>query len=188
MLAHDLIVWTQALLLEGELAKAEPKRLRYRLLHVAGRLAFSGRRREAPPPGQLAVGGRAPRRVSETGGARCPERLTRTASDPPPPTQSTRPPGPRSPLPRNGQSTLEPSRRNASHTSRPRQITSQQATHPANSHTQPSPHAYRTFRASPDLAVTAAAPTCGAAETSGGLGILGLSKPWNPELGGSPCG
>jgi len=44
LLAHDLIVWTQALLLDGELAKAEPKRLRYRLLHVAGRLAFHGRR------------------------------------------------------------------------------------------------------------------------------------------------
>jgi hypothetical protein len=44
MLAHDLIVWTQALCLDGELAKAEPKRLRYRLFHVAGRLAFSGRR------------------------------------------------------------------------------------------------------------------------------------------------
>jgi Transposase DDE domain group 1 len=44
MLAHDLIVWTQALCLDGELAKVEPKRLRYRLLHVAGRLAFSGRR------------------------------------------------------------------------------------------------------------------------------------------------
>ena len=44
MLAHDLIVWTQALLLDGQLAKAEPKRLRYQLLHVAGRLAFSGRR------------------------------------------------------------------------------------------------------------------------------------------------
>jgi len=43
MLAHDLLVWTQALVLDGELAKAEPKRLRYRLLHVAGRLAFSGR-------------------------------------------------------------------------------------------------------------------------------------------------
>jgi hypothetical protein len=43
-LAHDLIVWTQALVLDGELAKAEPKRLRYRLLHVAGRLAFSSRR------------------------------------------------------------------------------------------------------------------------------------------------
>jgi Transposase DDE domain group 1 len=44
ILAHDLIVWTQTLLLDGELAKAEPKRLRYRLLHVAARLAFSGRR------------------------------------------------------------------------------------------------------------------------------------------------
>ena len=44
MLAHNLIVWTQALLLDGALAKAQPKRLRYRLLHVAARLAFSGRR------------------------------------------------------------------------------------------------------------------------------------------------
>ncbi len=44
MLAHDLLVWTQALVLNGELAKAEPKRLRYRLLHIAARLAFSGRR------------------------------------------------------------------------------------------------------------------------------------------------
>jgi hypothetical protein len=44
LLAHDLVVWTQALLLDGELAKAEPKRLRYRLLHVAARLAFHGRR------------------------------------------------------------------------------------------------------------------------------------------------
>jgi hypothetical protein len=44
LLAHDLIVWTQALVLDGELAKAEPKRIRYRLLHVAGRLAFHGRR------------------------------------------------------------------------------------------------------------------------------------------------
>ena len=44
MLAHDLIVWTQSLLLDGSLAKAEPKRLRYQLMHTAGRLAFSGRR------------------------------------------------------------------------------------------------------------------------------------------------
>ena len=44
LLAHDLLVWTQALLLSGELAKAEPKRLRYRLLHVAARLAFHDRR------------------------------------------------------------------------------------------------------------------------------------------------
>ena len=44
MLAHDLLIWTQALVLNGELAKAEPKRLRYRLLHIAALLAFSGRR------------------------------------------------------------------------------------------------------------------------------------------------
>ena len=44
MLAHDLLVWTQALVLDGQFAKAEPKRLRYQLFHVAGKLAFSGRR------------------------------------------------------------------------------------------------------------------------------------------------
>jgi hypothetical protein len=43
LLAHDLIAWTQQLLLTGELAKAEPKRLRHRLLHVAARLAFHAR-------------------------------------------------------------------------------------------------------------------------------------------------
>src|SRR5450631_4122529 len=43
ILAHDLLVWTQALALDGELARAEPKRLRYRLLHIAARLAFSAR-------------------------------------------------------------------------------------------------------------------------------------------------
>jgi Transposase DDE domain group 1 len=44
LIAHDLIVWTQALCLDGEHATSEPKRLRHRLLHVAARLAFSGRR------------------------------------------------------------------------------------------------------------------------------------------------
>jgi len=34
---------TQRLLLTDELATAEPKRLRYRLLHVAARLAFHAR-------------------------------------------------------------------------------------------------------------------------------------------------
>ena len=43
LIAHDLIAWTKALLLRGELARVEPKRLRYRLLHVAGRLAFHAR-------------------------------------------------------------------------------------------------------------------------------------------------
>jgi hypothetical protein len=44
MLAVDLIAWTQHLLLEGELAKAEPKTLRYRLLHTAARLTRGQRR------------------------------------------------------------------------------------------------------------------------------------------------
>jgi len=43
LIAHDLITWTQTLLLTGEFACCEPKRLRYRLRHVAARLAFSGR-------------------------------------------------------------------------------------------------------------------------------------------------
>jgi hypothetical protein len=38
MLAVDLLAWTQALLLDGHLAKAEPKTLRYRLLHTAARV------------------------------------------------------------------------------------------------------------------------------------------------------
>ena len=44
MLAVDLIAWTQHLLLPGQLAKAEPKTLRYRLLHVAARLTRGQRR------------------------------------------------------------------------------------------------------------------------------------------------
>lgn len=44
LIAHNLLAWSKALLLEGALAKATPKRLRHRLLHVAGRLAFHGRR------------------------------------------------------------------------------------------------------------------------------------------------
>jgi Transposase DDE domain group 1 len=43
-IAHDLICWTQRLLLTGELARCEPKRLRYRLLHVAARLCFHARK------------------------------------------------------------------------------------------------------------------------------------------------
>ena len=40
----DLIAWTQHLLLDGDLAVAEPKKLRYRLLHVAARITRSARR------------------------------------------------------------------------------------------------------------------------------------------------
>jgi hypothetical protein len=45
MLAVDLITWAQRLLLQGDLAKAEPKTLRYRLLHVAARVTRGQRRR-----------------------------------------------------------------------------------------------------------------------------------------------
>jgi hypothetical protein len=41
--AADLLVWSQRLLLTGELAVAEPRTLRYRLLHVAGRLVHQAR-------------------------------------------------------------------------------------------------------------------------------------------------
>ena len=43
MIAQDLIAWTQALALAGELSRCEVKRLRYRLIHQAGRLVRSAR-------------------------------------------------------------------------------------------------------------------------------------------------
>ncbi len=39
----DLLAWTQTLLLDGALATAEPKKLRYRLLHVAAKLSRTAR-------------------------------------------------------------------------------------------------------------------------------------------------
>jgi Transposase DDE domain group 1 len=44
LMAGDLLVWMKGLCLEGELACAEPKRLRYTLLHTAGLLVRSARR------------------------------------------------------------------------------------------------------------------------------------------------
>lgn len=44
LIAQDLLSWAQALLLTGDLTRAEPKRLRYRLLHVGGRITRPGRR------------------------------------------------------------------------------------------------------------------------------------------------
>jgi Transposase DDE domain group 1 len=43
LIAQDLIAQTKALALDGDLAACAPKRLRHRLLHVAGRLAFHAR-------------------------------------------------------------------------------------------------------------------------------------------------
>ena len=43
--AHDLLAWTRLLVLDGDLAAAEPKRLRYCLFHTAGQIVTTGRRR-----------------------------------------------------------------------------------------------------------------------------------------------
>ena len=40
----DLLAWTRTLLLDGELARAEPKKLRYQILHVAARITRTARR------------------------------------------------------------------------------------------------------------------------------------------------
>jgi hypothetical protein len=44
LVAQTLVCWAQALLLDGELARAEPKTLRYRLWHAAARLVRHARR------------------------------------------------------------------------------------------------------------------------------------------------
>ena len=45
MIASILLAWLKLLALDGDLAKAEPKTLRYRILHTAARLVRGGRRR-----------------------------------------------------------------------------------------------------------------------------------------------
>ncbi len=47
MTAHDLLAWTRTLALDGELARAEPKRLRHCLWHTAARLTRTGRQHYA---------------------------------------------------------------------------------------------------------------------------------------------
>jgi Transposase DDE domain group 1 len=44
LIAQDLLCWTKLVCLTGELARAEPKRLRHCLLHIAGKLVTHGRR------------------------------------------------------------------------------------------------------------------------------------------------
>jgi Transposase DDE domain group 1 len=44
LIAHDVMIWTQLLCLEGEHRICEAKRLRYRILHVAGHLTRHARR------------------------------------------------------------------------------------------------------------------------------------------------
>jgi hypothetical protein len=44
LMAHDLLAWTRLVALEADLARTEPKRLRYCLLHAAGVIVRTGRR------------------------------------------------------------------------------------------------------------------------------------------------
>lgn len=46
----DLLAWTRLLALDGDLAKAEPGTLRYRLLHVGARIVRGQRRRHLKIP------------------------------------------------------------------------------------------------------------------------------------------
>jgi hypothetical protein len=50
-IAADLLAWLRLLCLDGPLAKAEPKTLRYRLLHTAARIVRGQRKRKIKIPG-----------------------------------------------------------------------------------------------------------------------------------------
>ena len=56
LIAQLLLALTDTLLLRGELAGLEPKRLRHRALHAAGRLAFHARRATLRLRASLALG------------------------------------------------------------------------------------------------------------------------------------
>jgi Transposase DDE domain group 1 len=45
LIAAALLSWLRLIALDGDLAKAEPKTLRHRVLHTAGKLVRGGRRR-----------------------------------------------------------------------------------------------------------------------------------------------
>jgi hypothetical protein len=50
LIAATLLAWLRLLALNGDLARAEPKTLRYKILHTAARLTHSGRRRRLKIP------------------------------------------------------------------------------------------------------------------------------------------
>ena len=56
LIAQLLLALTDTLLLRGELSGLEPKRLRYRALHTAGRLGFHARRATLRLGAPLALG------------------------------------------------------------------------------------------------------------------------------------
>ena len=62
-IAADLLCWLRLLCLDPALADAEPKTLRYRLLHTAARIVRGQRKRKIKIPRDLALGRRARRRL-----------------------------------------------------------------------------------------------------------------------------
>jgi hypothetical protein len=46
LIAATLLAWLKLIALDGKLAQAEPKTLRYRILHAAARLTRGSRRRQ----------------------------------------------------------------------------------------------------------------------------------------------
>jgi Transposase DDE domain group 1 len=75
LIAQDIIAWTQRHALDAELAVCEPKTLRYRLLHIAGRLV-STPPRDAAPATHVALGPRTRARLRPAGRATTTRRLT----------------------------------------------------------------------------------------------------------------
>jgi Transposase DDE domain group 1 len=51
LIAAALLSWLRPIALDGDLARAGPKTLRYRILHAAGKLVRGGRRRRLKIPG-----------------------------------------------------------------------------------------------------------------------------------------
>ncbi len=97
MFAHDLLVWTQALALTGELGqgRAQAHPLSATARSRAARVLRPPRK--APPPEHLAVGSRTRRCLREAPSAPSPHRLTTTTGRPH--HQAASRPRPRSPLP-----------------------------------------------------------------------------------------
>ena len=50
LIAATLLSWLRLIALDGDLARAEPKTLRYKILHAAGKLVRGGRRRRLKIP------------------------------------------------------------------------------------------------------------------------------------------
>jgi Transposase DDE domain group 1 len=145
LLAHDLIVWTQALCLDGELAKAEPKRLRYRLLHVGARLAFSARRAKLHLQRTWPWATSSRQRLSAS------KRSQPRPAEPPAAStihhHQTFGSGPRSPLPRNAPNTRRPSRGTAPNPHHGVHQHHRDRTDTADGHPKSPPNAYRTIGA-----------------------------------------